>query len=62
MTDSFPFVDSLTGEAFSVKPQDVYYLLSLTNGTMIKLHDNTDYVVGASFAAVCRELGYCEAE
>jgi hypothetical protein len=62
MTDNRFFTDSLTGEKFNVAASDVYYLLSLTNGTMIKLHDNTDHVVGASFAAVCRELGYCEAE
>lgn len=62
MTNNFPFVDTLTGESFSVKPEEVYYIQSLENGTVIMKHDSTSHVVKASFAAVCREFGYCEAE
>jgi DNA-binding LytR/AlgR family response regulator len=61
MTDNFPFKDALTGEAFTVRPTEVYYLMSLENGTVIMKHDGTSHVVKATFAAVCRELNYCEA-
>lgn len=62
MTENFPFTDIFTGEDFALKAEDVYYIMAVCHGTVIMKRDSTSHVVGASFAYVCRELGYCEAE
>lgn len=58
MKNQVTFTDNLTGEKFTITADDVYYIMTIDNGTLIMLQDSSTHVVKVSFGAVCHELGY----
>lgn len=58
MSKQVTFTDALTHEEFTISTDDVYYIMTIDNGTLIMLQDSTTHVVKGSFGAVCHELGY----